>query len=411
MNLNGGILAVNSVSSRSFSNLTSIAIGGDVQYGDSVNVAAGTGSLTFSAGTSLGGANRTLTLGNSAIVTFGGIISNTGSPATAITFGATAGSGGSFAITNTANTFTGGIRIIGGEVRFTGPDSFGDANNSIVVDGGRLAIVSGGVYTLAATHNIFVGDTAGTSIGVPGANGTLTYNGVIADVAGKTGAWAKLGASTLVLGGVSTYTGATAISEGTLKLTTGNDRLPTGTTVSFGQAASTRLGTLDLNGFNQTFAGLNSTSGTNTTATNNVVTSTAPATLTLGGGGSYSFGDGSNANSGVIAGGISIVKNGTGTQTFGDVNTYTGTTVVNSGTLRFNAANSIGGSGATVTANSGGTLALGFAASQTELARVVASSGGVVALGVNSSNNLNFSSAGANLTSASLGGFGGTVAG
>ncbi len=356
LNLNGGILTPNSGTTRSF-NGSSISIGGDVQFGDSVNVPLGTGGLTFSAATSLGGANRTLNLGYNKIVTFDGIISNAGSPSTAITFGATtAGSGGSFAITNTANTFTGAIRITGGEARFTGPDSFGDVNNSIVVDGGRLASVSGGMYTLASTHNIFVGDTVGTSINVVGATGTITYNGVIADVAGKTGTWAKQGAGTLVLGGVSTYTGATAINGGTLKLTTGNDRLPTGTTVSLGQAASTNLGTLDLNGFNQTIAGLNSITGTNAAATNNTVTSTAPATLTLGGSGSYSFGDGSNANSGVIAGGISIVKNGTGTQTFGDINTYTGTTTVNAGSLL---ATSSGGSATgtgIVNVNSGGLL-------------------------------------------------------
>jgi fibronectin-binding autotransporter adhesin len=133
------------------------------------------------------------------------------------------------------------------------------------------------------------------------------------------------------LGGVSTYTGDTAINNGTVQLTTGNDRLPTTTTVSLGQAASANLGILDLNGSSQQIAGLNSVTGTNATANNNTVTSATAATLTLGGSGSYSYGDGTNANSGVITGSITLVKTGSGTQTFGEANTYTGKTSITGG--------------------------------------------------------------------------------
>ena len=81
-------------------------------------------------------------------------------------------------------------------------------------------------------------------------------------------------------------------------------------------------------------------SGTNATASNNTVTSATAATLTLGGSGTYSYGAGTNANSGVITGAISIVKSGSGTQTFGDANTYTGTTMISGGTLLVNVAGS-----------------------------------------------------------------------
>lgn len=244
--------------------------------------------------------------------------------------------GGRVDITNAANTFTSPINIIGSEVRFTADGSFGNTINTINVNGGRLATVNGGIYTLISTRGIQVGNATSTSISTPGA-GTLTYNGIIADLAGFTpGAWAKQGGGSLSLGGVSTYTGATSINNGFVKLAIGNNRLPTATSVNLGQAASSNLGTLDLNGFNQTIAGLNSLPGTNATAANNTVTSTASAILTLNSTGTFNYGDGSNANSGIISGAISLVKTGIGLQTLGDANTYTGTTTISSGELRFN---------------------------------------------------------------------------
>lgn len=94
------------------------------------------------------------------------------------------------------------------------------------------------------------------------------------------------------------------------------------------------MGVLNLNGFNQTVASLNSTSGTNTGVGNNTITSSTAATFTVNGGGSY--GDGTPANSGIISGAISLVKSGSGTLTLGDANTYTGTTTISGGTLILN---------------------------------------------------------------------------
>jgi autotransporter-associated beta strand protein len=127
-----------------------------------------------------------------------------------------AGSGSGIAhITNTANTFTGTITFLGAETRFNGPGSFGNVNNTLVIDGGRMATLSGSTYTLASTHGIQVSDAAGNSISVV-TSGTLTYDGVMADKPSTAGAWAKQGAGTLALGGASTYTGDTAINNGTL---------------------------------------------------------------------------------------------------------------------------------------------------------------------------------------------------
>jgi autotransporter-associated beta strand protein len=261
-------------------------------------------------------------------------------------------------ITNTANTFIGNISVNGAEVRFTTDGSLGNAGNTLTIDGGRLAIVSGGAVTIASTRNIAVGGSAGTSISAPGATGVLTYNGVVADKSGSTGVLVKQGAGILSFGGASTYSGATSINNGAIQLTTGSNRLPIATVVNFGQAGSSNLGVLDLNGFDQQIAGLSTTLGTATTGTNSVTSSTA-ATLTISGTGSNSFGSISAANPGTITGSISIVKAGTGTQTFGGsaAYTYTGTTTISGGILQLGNANVL--PAATAVTLNGGTLSTG----------------------------------------------------
>jgi fibronectin-binding autotransporter adhesin len=333
--LNGGVVASNANRDLTGKFAGGISIGGNVQFGAfaaDVTLAGDDRNLTFSNNVDLGGATRTLTLGNRGNMAFGGVISN-GS----LTFASIPGTeasvsgNGRFDITNTANTFTGDIQINGPEVRFTADGSLGNAANSIVIDGGRFG--AAGTFTLGGDRGVFVGDTPGTSISTPGTN-VLTINAAIADIAGKTGSWSKQGGSTLVLGGASTYTGETLINNGVVQLAGGSDRLPTSTVVRLGQAASSNVGTLDLNGQDQAIAGLASTAGTNSGAARNTVSSTAAATLTINlASGTAQYGFGTPANSGVIGGAVSLVKQGNGTQILGDANTYTGTTLIEAGLL------------------------------------------------------------------------------
>jgi autotransporter-associated beta strand protein len=288
-----------------------------------------------------------ISLDGSGAIGIGSIISSSNGGTTPLTF---AGSGsGEVDITGTANTWTGSIKVTGGEVRFSADGSLGNPANTVTIDGGRFGIVSGGSVDLS-DRLIYLGATAGTSINAPGSAGALTYNGILADKPSATGILVKQGAGTLSLGGQSTYSGTTAVNNGTVKLTIGN-ALPTTTAVSLGQSASANLGTLDLNDNNQQIAGLDSALGINATAAKNTVTSAGAATLTLGGSDSYSYGNGSTNNSGIITGAVSLVKTGSGTQILGDTNTYTGTTTVSNGTLLVNG--SITASTVTV---KGGTL-------------------------------------------------------
>jgi autotransporter-associated beta strand protein len=92
---------------------------------------------------------------------------------------------------------------------------------------------------------------------------------------------------------------------------------------------------LDLNGHSQDIGGLTlPNNGTVYGFNNPVVTNSSAtvATLTLSGSGTYSFTNGASA--GWIAGNLSLVKKGAGTQTLGGINTYTGDTIISNGVLK-----------------------------------------------------------------------------
>ncbi len=365
LNLNGG--TIQSSGSSAFAP-TALNLGGNFAF-------TGTGNDTWAMATSLGAATRNITNNTTSgsRMLIGVISGNAGAG-----LGFWGNGAGTINIGNAGNTFTGPISINGAEVQFQNDGSFGPVPGSptagaIVIDGGRLttADTNGNAvaYTLNSNRGIQAGSTAGTSISVKSSTGSLTYNGIIADKPGSTGILVKQGAGTLALGGVSTYSGNTFINNGTVQLTAGDNRLPIGTAVNLGQSASVNLGVFDLNGHNQEIAGLESVAGvnTNTTLKNIVTNSAGAATLTLSGSGHYACGDGSTNNSGIITGAIGLMKNGSGTQTLGDTNPYTGNTVVNAGTLALSGTGSIAktplitvAAGATldVSSRTDGTLAL-----------------------------------------------------
>lgn len=330
LNLNGGTLSTSGT--RDYTP-TNIVIGGNFAL-------AGTGNQNWDAATTidLGAVTRAITnTTTSGSRQFRGMISgNTGA---GLIFN---GNGGAqIYIGNSANTFSGPLAINGAEVVFNGNGALG-AGTAITIDGGRLAIgsmnaagnTSAITNTIDPAKNIFVGDTAGTTISVLSSGGLTSYHGVVADAPGKIGILVKQGAGTLRLGGVNTYSGGTFANNGTLQLTNGNNRLPVSTIINLGQAANANVGTLDLNGCNQQIAGLNSITGINTTTNKNTLTSsTTAATLTVAGSGSYVYGDGTTNNSGVITGPVTLVINSSGSQTLGSTNTYTGNTLIQQGTL------------------------------------------------------------------------------
>jgi autotransporter-associated beta strand protein len=346
LTINGGTIAANATRDLSSKYDAGIVIGGDFTLGATTGLATSSANLTFNNNVSLGSSIRAITIGGTGTYTLSGTISGSGG----INVGATAA--GTLAL-GTGNTYSGKTAVVGGTVSANGESAFGANPMAFVTD----QITFNG-STLSASGNIEFSSNRGVTLGANGgtfdsSSGTITLTNVVAGSSG--GSLTKTGTGTLVVAGLHTYDGATNIRQGTLQLTSGNNRIPIATTVSLGQASSANLGTLDLNGFSQQIAGLNSVTGTNNTASNNVVTSSTSATLTLAGSGTYSYGGGTNANSGVITGAnLKLVKSGNGTQTLGDVNTYGGGTDIDGGTLAIANASALGTSG--TISFGGGTL-------------------------------------------------------
>ncbi|MCY2991113.1 MAG: autotransporter-associated beta strand repeat-containing protein [Planctomycetota bacterium] len=118
----------------------------------------------------------------------------------------------------TAQTYTGGTTVSGGTLRLTGGDNRLSATGSITVNGGGLDL---GGYSQAIATTAAVSLQSGSI-----AAGTLVYSGAAYDLqsgsalANLTGSAGinKTTSGTVLLGGSNTYTGATNIVAGTLRL-------------------------------------------------------------------------------------------------------------------------------------------------------------------------------------------------
>ena len=242
-----------------------------------------------------------------------------------------------------------------GTVTFAGDQTY---TGETVIDGGTLALTgnagldqSSGIR-LTAANAVFDITTVGgnprtikdlsgvadskvimgfSSLTVGTSNNT-TFSGIIEGDGffEWTGNLIKQGTGTLTLAGVSTYTGATRITEGTVALLGG------------GSVAASRGVELTATGTSFDISQV----GTSTTIA--AITGAAGSTVKLGSKtltvGSGTF-DGIMEDGGIGAGtGGALIKQGGGTLTLTRVNTYTGVTVVNDGTLALSGAGSVAAS-------------------------------------------------------------------
>jgi autotransporter-associated beta strand protein len=218
--------------------------------------------------------------------------------------GVTDGAGQTVTLTgggiNTGGYFFTGSAVLRGALQGqTGSNTWA---GDVVVNNARIGVQDGASLTLT-------GDISESVVG-----STLLFR------AGNAG-------SNITLSGTGSWTGFTTLfsSGGSIRLTD-NDRISTAASVDFTSGGTT---VLDLNGFSQEFAGINSGEVGLTGAT--IQSSAANATLKSNTATSTSFN-----YKGVIsdgAGSLSFVKLGQGAQTLSGINTYTGDTTVTGGTL------------------------------------------------------------------------------
>ena len=314
---------------------------GDSNYSGVTNISVGTLAITHS--NALGSTAGTTTIAATGSSSTGGILAlsnNINSPENITITGVTESSGFSSAIVN-----TGGTNTLSGNITLASPTG----GIRLGATGGSLTF-SGNISQTGTSQGLAFGTSSGTTIAV---NKPIANNG---------GGLSIYGAGSVTLLGVNGVggIGSTTVSQGgTLKLGV-SDALNTSGNLTLNQASGATA-TFDLAGLDQTVNALVS-AGTGTNAERKVINSVAGTKiLTVGNG------DGSGTFNGQIntgTGNIELIKTGTGTQTLNDVNSYTGGTRIDNGTLALGVGGSINAS-ASVTIKPGATLNTSAQASYT----------------------------------------------
>ncbi len=341
----GRTLTIVGVVSGSFSvtkdGAGSAVLSGANTYSGSTTLAANSGTLEIGgAGKLAGGAYAgAISIGSGSTFKFSSSAAQTLS-------GGMSGSG-----TLEKSTSTSTLTLSGSNTAFTG---------SVTLDAGTLVLGNSNALSSATAINLGSGtvvapivqyvsitapiDLTGNAtlrapdFGSGSTVSTLTVGDVISGSAsltlGSTSSVANNSKQTILLNAQSSYTGGTTFNPAAnnanliVKLGT-EDALPPTTVLSLtGVAAggSGRFTRLELNGFDQTIAGLqNTVASLRTQQVYN--TSSDPATLTINNSSNFTY-------SGLISGaGLGLIKSGAGTQTLSGANSHTGSTTVSSGIL------------------------------------------------------------------------------
>jgi autotransporter-associated beta strand protein len=198
-------------------------------------------------------------------------------------------------------------------------NSFTDADGVSYGPGLGLEVQAGSAaQTISA--NINLGSSQTWEIDSANA---LLVSGTIANAPSTVDVLTKTGAGELILSGSNTYSGGTTVSAGTLALSAG------GSVGSAGVLTVQGTGTFDLVGNNQTVGGL-SDGGVSTGI---ITSSTGSAILTLNPSTSGTFSGTITDNNAGNGSSLALTVNGPSTETLSGVNTYSGLTTVNGGTL------------------------------------------------------------------------------
>ena len=326
------------------------------------------GTLEFGGAGTLNGGSYSGQIINHAAFVYSSSVAQTLSGAISGTGTVTKTGSGTLTLTG-ANTYTGTTTVNGGTLQYNSAASAGNTSKIIVNNGGSLYIdwwAQGGTISAPIELNGDGGGNGALKTYVEGSqftftgpvtlqsnsliqayagNSTLYFNGAIGGTGNLT--FLASGASTdhkdfMVLSGVSTFSGdlyiETYAARSQVTLSGGDNRLPTHAVVHIGagQWNPAVSSALDLNGNNQTLAGLSDSGVSSLAGARSVVnTSTTAVTLTLNTSSNQLFSGtigGTNLN-GMAGNNLSLVKSGIATQTLTGANTYIGSTAVSNGTL------------------------------------------------------------------------------
>lgn len=259
-----------------------------------------------------------------------------------------------------ANTYSGVTSILNGRLAVSSTGALG-STSSIIIGTSNATTLSSAASGLIITAPITTANTGVTStiaFGQSGAAiGNFTLNGAIGgsgNVVFTTVGTSNNNLQTINLGAASTFSGSTTITSGgtanSMFVKAGvNDALPTNTvlTINGGNGSgSGRISAYDLNGFNQTLAGLTNTTGLTLRSQRVINTSATLSTLTIDNTSDSTFSGniGGNTNLSAVAVNLGLTKAGAATLTLGGSNLFTGPALINAGTLRLTTAGTINAS-------------------------------------------------------------------
>jgi len=260
-------------------------------------------------------------------------------------------SGAQIAVLSGDNTYEGTTAVNAGILRISHPHALGSTlAETTVADGSRLELAgnitvtgetasiigrginNNGALQVQAGVNTWAGPiligNADTRIGVTAPTGALIVSGTIDDGPNTYPLIVRNAndGGPVVISGTNTYGGETQIIVGLVKLSDGPNRLPTNTVIRLGNTANQGYSIFDLNGQNQTVAGITQENSTSVRKITNGLPSQV-ATLTVN---TFLSND---TYSALLSGNLNLEKTGEYALTLTGNNEFTGVASVRQGTV------------------------------------------------------------------------------